>query len=45
MARHAGAGNDRVLCFIPSWNDFFYGLILRRIKAMEPPIAIVNFIQ
>jgi multiple sugar transport system permease protein len=34
-----------VLCFILSWNDFFYALILTRTKAMTAPVAIVNFMQ
>jgi multiple sugar transport system permease protein len=33
------------LCFILSWNDFFYALILTRTKAMTAPVAIVNFMQ
>jgi multiple sugar transport system permease protein len=33
------------LCFIQSWNDFFYALILTRTKAMTAPVAIVNFMQ
>jgi multiple sugar transport system permease protein len=34
-----------VLCFILSWNDFFYALILTRTGAMTAPVAIVNFMQ
>lgn len=34
-----------VLCFIFSWNDFFYALILTRTKAMTAPVAIINFMQ
>jgi multiple sugar transport system permease protein len=34
-----------VLCFILSWNDFFYALILTRTRAMTAPVAIVNFMQ
>jgi multiple sugar transport system permease protein len=33
------------LCFILSWNDFFYALILTRTRAMTAPVAIVNFMQ
>jgi len=34
-----------ILCFILSWNDFFYALILTRTQAMTAPVAIVNFMQ
>ena len=34
-----------VLCFIFSWNDFFYALILTRTNAITAPVAIVNFLQ
>jgi len=34
-----------VLCFIFSWNDFFYALILTRTNATTAPVAIVNFLQ
>ena len=34
-----------VLCFILSWDDFFYALILTRTKAMTAPVAIVDLIQ
>jgi multiple sugar transport system permease protein len=40
-----GLAATRVLCFILSWNDFFYALILTRTKAMMAPVAIVNFMQ
>jgi len=40
-----GLGATGVLCFILSWNDFFYALILTRTKAMTAPVAIVNFMQ
>ena len=33
------------MCFILSWNDFFYALILTRTRAMTAPVAIVNFMQ
>jgi multiple sugar transport system permease protein len=34
-----------VLCFIFSWNDFFYALILTRTKAMTAPVAMIKFMQ
>jgi multiple sugar transport system permease protein len=34
-----------ILCFILSWNDFFFALILTRTQAMTAPVAIVNFMQ
>ena len=34
-----------VLCFIFSWTDFFYALILTRTNAMTAPVAIINFMQ
>lgn len=34
-----------ILCFILSWNDFFFALILTRTDAMTAPVAIVNFMQ
>ena len=34
-----------MICFILSWNDFFYALILTRTTASTAPVAIVNFIQ
>lgn len=40
-----GLAATGVLCFILSWNDFFYALILTRTKAMTAPVAIVNFMQ
>jgi multiple sugar transport system permease protein len=40
-----GLAATAVLCFIFSWNDFFYALILTRTKAMTAPVAIVNFMQ
>jgi multiple sugar transport system permease protein len=40
-----GLATTGVLCFILSWNDFFYALILTRTKAMKAPVAIVNFMQ
>jgi ABC-type spermidine/putrescine transport system permease subunit II len=33
-----GLAATGVLCFILSWNDFFYALILTRTKAMTAPV-------
>jgi len=40
-----GLAATGILCFILSWNDFFYALILTRTQAMTAPVAIVNFMQ
>jgi multiple sugar transport system permease protein len=40
-----GLGATAVLCFVFSWNDFFYALILTRTNAMTAPVAIINFMQ
>jgi multiple sugar transport system permease protein len=40
-----GVAATAVICFILSWNDFFYALILTRTKASTAPVGIVNFIQ
>jgi multiple sugar transport system permease protein len=40
-----GLAATAVLCFILSWNDFFFALILTRTNAMTAPVAIVNFMQ
>ena len=40
-----GLAATTILCFILSWNDFFYALILTRTNAMTAPVAIVNFMQ
>ncbi|WP_422650103.1 Carbohydrate ABC transporter permease [Cupriavidus sp. H18C1] len=40
-----GVAATAVLCFIFSWNDFFYALILTRTHAVTAPVAIVNFLQ
>lgn len=40
-----GVAATGVLCFILSWNDFFFALILTRTQAMTAPVAIVNFMQ
>lgn len=34
-----------VICFIFSWSDFFFALILTRTQALTAPVAIVNFLQ
>jgi multiple sugar transport system permease protein len=40
-----GLAATTILCFILSWNDFFFALILTRTNAMTAPVAIVNFMQ
>jgi multiple sugar transport system permease protein len=40
-----GVAATGVLCFILSWNDFFFALILTRTNAMTAPVAIVDFMQ
>ena len=40
-----GLAATAVICFIMSWNDFFYALVLTRTAASTAPVAIVNFIQ
>ncbi len=40
-----GLAATAVLCFILSWNDFFFALILTRSQAQTAPVAIVNFLQ
>lgn len=40
-----GLAATAVLCFIFSWDDFFYALILTRTNAITAPVAIVNFLQ
>ena len=34
-----------VLCFVFSWSDFFFALILTRTNAVTAPVAIVNYLQ
>lgn len=34
-----------VICFIFSWSDFFFALILTRTQAITAPVSIVNFLQ
>jgi multiple sugar transport system permease protein len=40
-----GLAATGILCFILSWNDFFFALILTRTEATTAPVAIVNFMQ
>jgi multiple sugar transport system permease protein len=40
-----GLAATAVFCFIFSWSDFFYALILTRTNALTAPVAIVNFLQ
>jgi multiple sugar transport system permease protein len=34
-----------VLCFLYSWNDFFFALILTRSQAATTPVQVVNFMN
>ncbi len=40
-----GLAATAVLCFVLSWNDFFFALVLTRTNASTAPVAIVGFIQ
>ncbi len=40
-----GLAATAILCFLYSWNDFFFALILTRTDAMTAPVAIVNFLD
>ncbi len=40
-----GIATTAILCFLMSWNDFFFALILTRSNAMTAPVAIVNFMN
>jgi multiple sugar transport system permease protein len=40
-----GLAATAILCFVFSWNDFFYALILTRSAAMTAPVAVVNFMN
>ena len=40
-----GLAATAVICFIQSWNDFLFALILTRTQASTAPVAIVGFIQ
>ncbi|MCC6177792.1 MAG: carbohydrate ABC transporter permease [Chloroflexi bacterium] len=38
-----GLATTAIFCFLMSWNDFFYALVLTRTQAMTAPVAVVNF--
>lgn len=40
-----GLAATAILCFVYSWNDFFFALILTRTDAMTAPVAVVNFMN
>jgi multiple sugar transport system permease protein len=40
-----GLAATAILCFVFSWNDFFFALILTRTEAMTAPVAVVNFMN
>ncbi|MFN0164602.1 MAG: carbohydrate ABC transporter permease [Burkholderiales bacterium] len=40
-----GLAATAILCFLYSWNDFFFSLILTRKVAMTAPVAVVNFMN
>lgn len=40
-----GLAATSILCFLYSWNDFFFSLILTRKEAMTAPVAVVNFMN
>jgi len=40
-----GVAATAIFCFLFSWNDFFYALILTRTQAMTAPVAVVNFMN
>ncbi len=40
-----GLAATAILCFLYSWNDFFFALILTRTDAITAPVAIVNFMD
>ncbi len=40
-----GLAATAILCFLYSWNDFFFALILTRTEATTAPVAIVNFMD
>ncbi|MCC6174873.1 MAG: carbohydrate ABC transporter permease [Chloroflexi bacterium] len=40
-----GLATTAIFCFLVSWNDFFYALILARSDALTAPVAIVNFMN
>ena len=40
-----GLASTAIFCFLLSWNDFFFALILTRTQAMTAPVAVVNFMN
>lgn len=40
-----GLAATSILCFLYSWNDFFFALILTRTEATTAPVAVVNFLD
>lgn len=40
-----GLAATAILCFLYSWNDFFFSLILTRKESMTAPVAVVNFMN
>ncbi len=40
-----GLATTAIFCFLFSWNDFFYALVLTRSQASTAPVAIVNFMN
>jgi multiple sugar transport system permease protein len=40
-----GLATTAILCFLFSWNDFFFALILTRTEAITAPVAVVNFLN
>ena len=40
-----GLAATAILCFLYSWNDFFFALILTRTEAITAPVAVVNFMN
>ena len=40
-----GLAATAIFCFLFSWNDFFFALILTRSQAQTAPVAVVNFMN
>ena len=40
-----GVAATAILCFLYSWNEFLFALILTRNQAMTAPVAVVNFMN
>lgn len=40
-----GLATTAIFCFLVSWNDFFYALILTRTQATTAPVALVSFMN